>query len=79
MLSHSQSFTRCIKYIQMKYLSTKVRSNDSKKILIIGAGMQGINTAYYLLQSNPNLKITIIDKELPITGTSMQNAGTISI
>jgi len=43
-------------------MDTKTNSNISD-ICIIGAGMVGLSIAYQLMQRNPSISITIIDKE----------------
>ena len=44
-------------------------------ICIIGAGYTGLWTAYYLKSANPDLKITIIEKEFAGFGASGRNGG----
>lgn len=49
--------------------------NHKKKevIAICGAGIAGIATAYYLTQSNENLDILLIDKQLPLSLTTSKS------
>ena len=46
---------------------------SSKKIVICGAGIAGIATAYYLQQHLPNTQITLIDKNQPLSYTSSKS------
>jgi len=47
----------------------KLKKND--KCMVIGCGISGLTTAYYLLQKHPNMNITIVDKNKDIAqGTS---------
>ncbi|MFT5483497.1 MAG: glycine/D-amino acid oxidase-like deaminating enzyme [Halieaceae bacterium] len=48
---------------------------EKTDIAIIGAGYTGLWTAYYLLQVDPNLSITIIEAETPGFGASGRNGG----
>lgn len=45
----------------------------TKKIAICGAGVAGIATAYYLKKMNPQLAITLIDKNQPLSYTSSKS------
>ncbi|MFD1707175.1 NAD(P)/FAD-dependent oxidoreductase [Siminovitchia sediminis] len=51
--------------------------NDSitTDVAILGAGFTGLWTAYYLLESNPSLSITILEKEISGFGASGRNGG----
>lgn len=44
-------------------------------VCIIGAGYTGLWTAYYLLKSNPALKVVIVEKEFAGFGASGRNGG----
>ncbi len=46
---------------------------SSKKIVICGAGVAGIATAYYLSKMSPNTEITLIDKNQPMAFTSSKS------
>lgn len=48
-------------------------------ILIVGAGIAGLSTAYWLNKKNPDLKITILDENNVFSGTSGRNAGFLSL
>lgn len=47
-------------------------------VLVIGAGIAGISTAYWLEKKHPNLKIAIIDKHSLGFGASGRNAGFVT-
>jgi len=47
--------------------------SEHTEVLIIGAGIIGIATAYYLKQSKPELKVTLLDQFQPMTLTSAQS------
>ena len=57
-------------YSDNYYVRTKTYKFDSNRlneslqcdVCIIGAGLSGIATAYYLNKTNPNLKIVILEK-----------------
>ncbi|MDB5206221.1 MAG: FAD-binding oxidoreductase [Flavisolibacter sp.] len=44
-------------------------------VIIIGSGLVGLWSAFYLKKAHPKLKITIIDRGLIPTGASTRNAG----
>lgn len=44
-------------------------------ILIIGAGLAGLSTAYWLKELNPDLKIKVVDRGYSGAGASGRNAG----
>src|SRR5215210_7077065 len=44
-------------------------------IIIVGSGLVGLWSAFYLKKSHPKLKITIVDRGLIPTGASTRNAG----
>lgn len=55
--------------------------NSSKKqydACIIGAGISGLSTAYWLLKKDPNLKISLLEKGRLAFGASGRNAGFIT-
>ncbi|RST77298.1 FAD-dependent oxidoreductase [Siminovitchia acidinfaciens] len=58
-------------------LSPRPSLNDSIKtdVAILGAGFTGLWTAYYLLDNNPSLSITILEKEISGFGASGRNGG----
>ncbi|AGH94658.1 NAD(P)/FAD-dependent oxidoreductase [Pseudobdellovibrio exovorus] len=46
--------------------------------LIIGAGIAGLSTAYWLKKENPNLKVAILDRQYLGAGASGRNAGFVT-
>lgn len=44
-------------------------------VVVLGAGYTGLWTAYYLLKTNPDLKVTVIEKEIVGFGASGRNGG----
>lgn len=46
---------------------------DTTEIAILGAGLAGIATAYYLCRSDPELPVTLIDCRSPMSFTSAQS------
>ena len=53
-------------------------TEDNKKVVIIGGGIVGISTAFYLNKANANLNITIIDSTGPYAGASGKAGGFIA-
>jgi hypothetical protein len=51
--------------------------NTKEKICIIGAGIEGISSAYFLARKG-GYEITVIDKDNPIKGASEQNGSTVT-
>lgn len=47
-------------------------------VLIVGAGIAGLSTAYWIEQSDPTLKICIVDRGLIGSGASGRNAGFVT-
>ena len=47
-------------------------------IAIVGAGYTGLWSAYYLLKSDPTLRIVIVEKEFAGFGASGRNGGWLS-
>lgn len=47
-------------------------------VIIVGAGLSGLSTAYWLKQEDPNLKIAILEKGRLGCGASGRNAGFIT-
>jgi len=58
--------------------SQNKEQSEKRKILIMGSGIIGLSTAYFL-SNNPRNVVTVIDKDSPIVGASIQNAGTITL
>ena len=49
--------------------------DSSSDVAIIGGGLTGLWTAYYLLQRDPGLRITVLEKEIAGFGASGRNGG----
>ena len=70
-------------YSDNYYVRTKAYEFDSNRlneslqcdVCIIGAGLSGIATAYYLNKTNPNLEIVILEKNKIGWGASGRNGG----
>src|SRR3989344_374679 len=58
------------------------RTNQSNKknydVVIVGAGISGLSTAYWLNQEDPSLKIAIVEKNRLGFGASGRNAGFVT-
>ncbi len=68
-----------ISYWQQNLSQAPQLSNSkSFDVCIIGAGIAGLSTAYWLEKNNPNLKIAIIDQFFLGAGASGRNAGFIT-
>ncbi len=72
-----------MEYSDNYYVRTRSCSLDSNKlneslqcdVCIIGGGLSGVSTAYYLNKINPNLKIVILEKNKIGWGASGRNGG----
>ena len=70
-------------YSDNYYVRTSAYSFDFNKlnesiqcdVCIIGAGLSGISTAYYLNKANPELNIVILEKNKVGWGASGRNGG----
>jgi glycine/D-amino acid oxidase-like deaminating enzyme len=47
--------------------------NENNTIIICGAGIAGVATAYYLLKENKNIKVVLIDKNQPLSFTTSKS------
>lgn len=66
-------------YWQINLNKTKVQTTRQDfDVCIIGAGIAGISTAYWLEKNNPQLKIGVIDKIHLGAGASGRNAGFVT-
>ena len=65
-----------------QFLTRKVSDSNldkqKPKVLIIGAGMIGITSAFVLSKLD-QYDITVIDKDFPIKGASEQNANSVTL
>src|ERR1700710_1530104 len=48
---------------------------DTKDVVIVGSGVVGLWSAYYLKSLQPGLRILIVDRSIIPTGASTRNAG----
>src|SRR5687767_1399125 len=46
-----------------------------RDVIILGSGLAGLWSAWYLKRSNPSLNVLILDKGMIPTGASTRNAG----
>lgn len=60
------------------WLDQSARQKENFDILIIGAGIAGISTAYWLEKKDPKLKIAIVDRHSLGFGASGRNAGFVT-
>lgn len=66
-------------YWQINLSKTKTQTTRQEfDVCIIGAGIAGISTAYWLEKNNPHLKIVVIDKNHLGAGASGRNAGFVT-
>ena len=59
----------------VKYFKEETKN---KNVLIVGGGIIGLSTAYFLSKYGIS-NISVIDKDSPIKGASIRNAGTITL
>ncbi len=52
-----------------------VEDNGDADVVIVGAGFTGLWTAYYLIERDPGLRITVIEKDIAGFGASGRNGG----
>ena len=67
-----------ISYWQNSFYNPAQKSQKNYDIVIIGAGIAGLSTAYWIEKSWPNLKIALIDKNFMAAGASGKNAGFVT-
>ncbi len=60
---------------QSQPITSETANSKNYDILIVGAGIAGLSTAYWLEKKDPKLKIVIIDKGSLGAGASGKNAG----
>lgn len=54
---------------------TSVRGDLDTDVAIIGAGLTGLWTAYYLLEADPSLRVVLLEKHVAGFGASGRNGG----
>lgn len=54
---------------------SELASSTEADVVILGAGYTGLWTAYYLLKTNPGLKVAVVEKEIAGFGASGRNGG----
>ena len=57
---------------------TDKNSKKNFDVIIVGAGISGLSTAYWLEQEDPSLKIAILEKNRLGYGASGRNAGFVT-
>lgn len=57
---------------------TSAKSKRNYDVVIVGAGITGLSTAYWLNQEDPSLKIAVVEKNRLSFGASGRNAGFIT-
>ena len=65
-------YTRTKSY---KVDSSKLNESIQCDVCIVGAGLTGISTAYYLSELDPSLKIVVLEKNKIGWGASGRNGG----
>src|SRR3954463_8325276 len=63
------------------YWLDRSRTKTDKKVydaVIVGAGISGLSTAYWLRKEDPSLKIAVVEKSRLCFGASGRNAGFIT-
>lgn len=60
------------------FSASDLTDQTSFDVIIVGAGIAGVSTAYWLEKSDPKLKIAIIDKATMGFGASGRNAGFVT-
>lgn len=58
--------------------TSKTSSNKKYDVIIVGGGIAGLSTAYWLQKEDPSLKIAIIEKHRVGFGASGRNAGFVT-
>lgn len=58
--------------------SNELTDDTSFDVIIVGAGIAGLSTAYWLEKFNPGLQILIVDKQTPGAGATGRNAGFVT-
>jgi len=63
-----------VEQLKKNYHSKKLTNDIKTNILVIGAGISGITTSYFILK-NTNLKVTLVEAKELASGASGHNAG----
>lgn len=64
--------------ISISLIPSEIAEGKNYDVTIIGAGIAGLSTAYWLEKQNPDLRILIVDKAEIGAGASGRNAGFIT-
>jgi glycine/D-amino acid oxidase-like deaminating enzyme len=59
-------------------LRARLQSSTSVDVCVVGAGLTGLWTAYYLKRAAPSLSITVLEREFAGFGASGRNGGWLS-
>jgi glycine/D-amino acid oxidase-like deaminating enzyme len=63
-----------VEQLKNKFNTKPLDKNHKTDVLVIGAGISGITTAYYILK-NTNLKVTLVEAKTLASGATGHNAG----
>lgn len=63
-----------VEQLKNKFNTNPLDKNHKTNVLVIGAGISGITTAYYILK-NTNLKVTLVEAKTLASGATGHNAG----
>ncbi len=63
-----------VEQLKNKFNTNPLEKNHKTDVLVIGAGISGITTAYYILK-NTNLKVTLVEARTLASGATGHNAG----
>ena len=63
-----------VEQLKNKFNTKPLDKNHKTDVLVIGAGISGITTAYYILK-NTNLKVTLVEAKKLASGATGHNAG----
>ncbi len=63
-----------VEQLKKNYVSKKLDSDIKTNVLVIGAGISGVTTSYFILK-NTNLNVTLVEARELASGASGHNAG----
>lgn len=63
-----------VEQLKKSYVSNKLDSDIKTNVLVIGAGISGVTTSYFILK-NTDLNVTLVDARELASGASGHNAG----